>query len=58
MTIVNQNLTGRRIPVATPDEFMLIEHVKGLHAEEVEDNCPGCADDSCESPKKLLSTNS
>lgn len=56
--VVSENLTGRRIPIATPDKFMMIEHVNGLHTEEAEDNCPGCADDVCELPKEFMSTNS
>ena len=55
---MNQNLTGRPIPIATPDALRLIEHSAGLHTEESENGCPGCDDEAYELPVKFASTNS
>jgi hypothetical protein len=55
---MNRNLTGRPIPIATPDALMLIEHTAGLHTEESEKGCPGCADEVYKLPVKFASTNS
>ena len=45
---MNKNLSGRRIPIATPETLILIEHSNGLHSKEAQDGCSGCEDDACE----------